>query len=178
MRRLFPLVLILLTLGGLTTPALAAEALVMAHEERVQAGPYLLTVGFSRWPLQADRSLDIIFVPEGGIEGLRGSVTLVTPSGVEEQSDLVRHPRMRSVWGLDVIALPDEGPWSVVFTIDGPQGRGVGRLAPLLVGARPGPALALSWAIGLLPLAGLIGLVAVAWAKARPGRRPDTWRWA
>jgi hypothetical protein len=157
--------------------ALAAEGVATIHEEVVAAGPYSITVGFSRWPLNADRSLDILFTPAGGIEGLSGTVTLVSPAGVEETMPLARHPRMRSVWGLDVIALPEAGPWSLVFAIDGPGGPGVGRLAPLMLGERPGPGLALSWAVGLLPLIGLAGLVGVAWARVRPGRRPDTWRW-
>jgi hypothetical protein len=177
MRRIIQLALALIILGAAATPALAAEPIAIVHEEQVQAGPYSLTVGFSRWPLNADRSLDMLFTPAGGIAGLSGTLTLVSPSGLEEQMPLARHPRQRSVWGLDVVALPEAGPWSLVFTIDGPQGQGVGRLAPLTLGERPGPDIALSWAIGLLPLFGLVGLVVVAWLKVRPGRRADTWSW-
>ena len=177
MRRIIQLALALLIMSAVVTPALAAETIAVVHEEQVQVGPYALTVGFSRWPLNADRSLDIIFTPAGGIEGLSGTLTMVGPSGSEQSQSLARHPRMRSVWGLDVVALPEEGPWSLVFTINGPQGQGVGRLVPLAVGARPGPDLALSWAVGLLPLVGLIGLGVVAWIRVRPGRRADAWSW-
>lgn len=175
MRRFICLIALLLTM--LPAPALAQEGVTVVHEEVVAVGPYTVTVGFSRWPLHAERSLDIIFVPDGGIAGRSGSLTLVTPTGDEETLPLTRHPRMRSAWGLDVVALPDEGPWGLVFTIDGAEGRGVGRLAPLTLGARPGPPAALSWAIGLLPALGMLALVAVAWWRVRPGRRADTWRW-
>jgi hypothetical protein len=37
---------------------------------------------------------------------------------------------------------------------------------------RPGPPLALSWTVGSLPLVALLALIAVAWRRVRPGRRP------
>jgi hypothetical protein len=173
-----PVVLAFLFTGQFTTlPAQQSTEVTTIHQEPVTVGPYRLSVGFSRWPMQADRSLDILFIPEGGIEELRGSVTLVSPTGVEETIPLSRHPRMRSVWGLDVIALPEAGPWSLVFRIDGPLGPGEGRLAPLMLGARPGPDLALSWMVGLLPAIGLLILLIVAWLRVRPNTHPETWRW-
>jgi hypothetical protein len=64
----------------------------------------------------------------------------------------------------------------MVFTIDGPQGQGAGRL-PLLVGERPGPPAALAWGLGLIPVVALLGLVVGAWARVRPGRQPGVWSW-
>jgi hypothetical protein len=159
------------------TPALAVEPVEIVHTEQVQVGAYSLKVGFSRWPLNADRSLDIVFMPAGGIENLSGTVTLISPNGEEEAIPLTRHPRQRSAWGLDVIALAEAGPWSMVFEIHGPQGQGIGRLAPLTLGERPGPDLTLSWLIGLLPLFGLIGLIVVAWLRIRPAQQPATYTW-
>jgi hypothetical protein len=177
MKRFLCFLLILLALAIPATPALAVEPVVIVHEEQIEVGPYKLTIGFSRWPLNADRSLDIVFMPEGGIEGLSGSFDIVTPSGLEDTDTLVRHPRMRTAWGLDVVALNEEGPWSIVFTINGPAGQGVGRFAPLFVGERPGPPIELSWLIGMLPIGGMLALVVVAWWRVRPGKQPDAWNW-
>lgn len=174
MYRLIALYLLVLTL---VPPIVRAEGVAVVHTETVQVGPYALGVGFSRWPLNADRSLDIIFTPQGGISGLRGTVTLVSPTGVADMMPLTRHPRMREAWGLDVIALPEQGPWTLVFAIDGPAGAGSGRLTPLALGARPGPDAALSWLIGLLPLVGALAIGAHAWWPVRPDRHADAWRW-
>jgi hypothetical protein len=43
------------------------------HRETVQVGPYRLEVGFSQYPVRAERSLDITFTPVGGIQGLSGT---------------------------------------------------------------------------------------------------------
>jgi hypothetical protein len=172
------LLIVICTLLLVLLPGLVrAEGVTTVHQESVQVGPYTVNIGFSRWPLEADRSLDILFMPEGGIEGLRGTVTLVSPTGEEDRMPLARHPRMREVWGLDVIALPAEGPWSMIFRIDGPAGSGEGRLASLMLGERPGPAAAISWSIGLLPMLVAIIAFAIAWWRVRPQRRPDAWVW-
>lgn len=89
-----------------TTPALANEPIVPVHQKRAQAGPYTLTVGFSRWPVLAERSLDFLFMPEGGIDGLSGTLTFIDPSEQEFSTPLSRHPRQRSAWGLDVSPFP------------------------------------------------------------------------
>ena len=43
------------------------------------------------------------------------------------------HPRKRDVWGLDVRSLNTQGNWTFRFSIDGPQGHGVGELSNLTV---------------------------------------------
>lgn len=176
MARLLLATLAALVLALSASPALANEPIVLVHQEQVQAGPYRLTVGYSRWPLLAERSLDFLFMPEGGIDGLSGTLTFIDGSGQEFSTPLSRHPRQRSAWGLDVFAVPWEGPWTLVFTIDGPEGQGVGRLQ-LPVGERPGPPAALAWGLGLIPVVALLGLVVGAWARVRPGRQPDAWSW-
>ncbi|WP_419707222.1 hypothetical protein [Promicromonospora sp. NFX87] len=42
-------------------PASAFEPVTIVHTERVEAGPYRITVGFSRWPIRAMQSLDFTF---------------------------------------------------------------------------------------------------------------------
>lgn len=147
-------------------PAAAYEPVRVVHAERVQVGPYAVTVGFSEWPLRAMQSLDFSFVPDGGIAGRSGTLELVPPGADEGYLDpLARHPRKLDVWGLDILALDTEGEWTMRFVIDGPQGRGEGVLPRLAVLEQPGPPLALSWAISVLPLVGLLTFLVVAWRR-------------
>jgi hypothetical protein len=163
---------IALCLAG-AVPAMAYAPVDIVHTERVQAGPYGVTLGFSVWPIRAMQSLDFTFLPDGGIAGKSGTLLMGGPgikSG-ENVTPLVRHPRKRDSWGLDVKALNAPGDYSIGFVIDGPQGHGQGTLHGLTVQSQPGPPLALSWTIGSLPVLGLIAFLVVAWRRTRPGRQ-------
>ncbi|MGX7828542.1 hypothetical protein ACTG9Q_25960 [Actinokineospora sp. 24-640] len=108
------------------------------------------------------------FAPEGGIEGKSGTLTQISPAGrTYRPQPLARHPRARDVWGLDIYALQQEGTWTFRFTIDGPQGQGIGELPNLTVLEQPGPPMALSWAISTLPLIGLVAFLSIAWRRTR-----------
>ncbi len=169
MRRLLAVAgAVLALLVGSAAPAVAYEPVRVVHTERVQAGPYGITVGFSTWPVRALQSLDFSFVPDGGIAGLSGTVTVVGPDGEPDAEPLARHPRDLAVWGWDIRALESEGEHALRFTVDGPQGRGEGELTGLAVLEQPGPPLALSWAISTLPLVGLVAFLVTAWRRARP----------
>ncbi|MBF6327618.1 hypothetical protein [Nocardia transvalensis] len=175
LRRAVPAILALSILSLLTAgPAAAYAPVNIVHTERVQAGPYTVTVGFSTWPIRAMRSLDFTFVPDGGIVGKSGKLTVKGPAirRGEHTSPLVRHPRQRDSWGLDVKAYDDPGTYSFAFAIDGPEGHGEGVLDNVRVLDQPGPPLALSWTIGSLPLLGLLIFVAVVWRRTHPGRQP------
>ncbi|MGW8952237.1 hypothetical protein [Streptomyces sp. NPDC055709] len=161
-RTLVTLVGTLTLVLGLASSASAYEPVDIVHTERVQAGPYDITVGFSTWPVRAEQSLDFTFAPDGGITGKSGTIEVSGAEGRHTES-LARHPRKREVWGLDVQSLPSPGDWTLRFAVDGPQGKGVGELRRLNVLEQPGPPMALSWAISTLPLFGLIALIAVAW---------------
>jgi hypothetical protein len=165
----FLVVLAVLVLPVATAaPAMAYEPVNIVHTERVQAGPYGLTVGFSTWPLRAMQSLDFTFIPDGGIDGKTGTFMRTGPSGSHTYpAPLARHPRKRDVWGLDVFALQVQGTWKFDFTVDGPQGHGAGTLSGLQVLPQPGPPLALSWAICALPFIALIGFLVVVWRRGR-----------
>lgn len=149
-------------------PADAYEPVNIVHTERVQAGPYGLTVGFSTWPVRAMQSLDFTFIPDGGIAGKSGTVRITNSSTSSGRAQpLARHPRKRDVWGLDIKALPAAGAWTFTFAINGPAGQGTGQLKSLNVLEQPGPPMAVSWSISALPLLGLIGLVVFAWRRTR-----------
>lgn len=154
-------------LFGLTAPALAFEPVNVVHTEKVQAGPYDLTIGFSTWPVKAMQSLDFTFAPEDGIAGKKGTLTLIQGSVEQDDGPLARHPRKREVWGLDIHALPEPGTWTMRFDIDGPAGAGTGELRNLQVMEQPGPPMGLSWAISTIPLFGLIALIVIAWRRTR-----------
>jgi hypothetical protein len=155
---------------GLAGPAAAYDPVNIVHTERVQAGPYSMTIGFSTWPVKALQSLDFTFAPDDGIAGKSGSMQMIhTATGDRDGEPLARHPRKREVWGLDIRSLPYEGDWTLRFGVDGPAGRGVGEMR-LQVQEQPGPPMGLSWAISTIPLWGLIALIVVAWR--RTSRRP------
>lgn len=168
-RTLLILVSVFGLLAGSPLPASAQEPVHIVHTEHVDAGPYAVTVGFSEWPVRALQSLDFTFAVDGGPGGKWGDLTVIGPDQ-QVSEPLALHPRKRDVWGLDVESLPTPGNWSMRFTINGPDGKGVGELRAIKVLEQPGPPIELSWAIGTLPLLGLITLIVVAWRRTRPGR--------
>ena len=110
---------------GLAAPALAFEPVNVVHTEKVQAGPYNLTIGFSTWPLRAMQSLDFTFVPEDGIAGKQGTLAMLWGAELmDDGSPLARHPRKRGVWGLDIQALPAPGTWTLRVRHRRPGGQG------------------------------------------------------
>jgi hypothetical protein len=166
--------------------SLAQSSFNIVHEEKLKVGPYNVTVGFSRWPVQADRSLDIIFSVEGGINDKRGTVTLVTatPQTFNRQRrsheawPLARHPSQRDSWGLDVFAFPTEGQWEFQFVIDGSQGQGEGSLAVVLLGPPVFLPRTVTSLIALLPLILLLVIITLAWRRDKPCQQADTWSWS
>jgi hypothetical protein len=153
-------------LVGLAAPATAYEPVNIVHTEKVQAGPYNLTVGFSRWPLKAMQSLDFTFAPDDGIAGKQGILTMSLGQSSMD-NPLARHPRKREVWGLDIESLPAPGAWTLRFDVEGAAGPGSGELKNLQVMEQPGPPMGLSWGVSTIPLFGLIALIVVAWRRTR-----------
>jgi hypothetical protein len=88
-----------------------------------------------------------------GIVGLDGAVDM----------KLQRHPQARHAWGLDAVALPEEGPWRFEFTV---PGTGTGTL-PVQVGPAPGPPMALSWTVGMIPWAVALVVLGRRWLRVR-----------
>src|SRR5688500_12410502 len=95
-RRLMMLTLVALLLWPART--MAHEGHPVSHTEQVVVGPYLVTLEFSEWPIRAQRSLDIIFWVEGGIEAKQGTVRVVHPDYTfsDVANSFVRHPRYRT----------------------------------------------------------------------------------
>lgn len=169
------LVMAFLSLLGMA-PAMAYAPVDIVHTERVNVGPYTVTVGFSTWPIRAMKSLDFTFVPNGGIPGKKGLLLMQGP-GIQGEGrvlPLVRHPRKRDSWGLDTKSLNTSGSYNFGFQILGPQGAGQGILRGVPVLSQPGPPLPLSWTVGSLPFVGLVAFIALAWRRTQPGRYPLT----
>lgn len=148
------------------------------HHETMQVGPYGVQVGFSEWPIQAERSIDITFEVDGGIADKSATLQLIAPDGeVYEDGPLGRHPRMRQYWGLDLIALPMEGNWTITLAIDGLEGHGEATLSTIPVGPRPGPPPTPIWLIATLPLFFLLGISVRGWRAVRPRQAPEANAW-
>lgn len=166
-------------LFSLATPASVIAHAGDPHHETIQAGPYEVLVGFSEWPMRAERSLDITFEPTGGIAGKSATIRIIDPEGdVYDGGVLGRHPRQRELWGLDLIALPVSGDWTIELTVSGPQGSGTGVLAAIPVAERPGPPPAPMWLISAVPLFFLIWIGGRGWRRVRPGQTAEARSWA
>jgi hypothetical protein len=158
---------------------LEAKALQIQHLETLRVGPYTLNVGFSEFPMRAERSADITFDPDGGIVGKTGSFKFFTPKAqiYAEDSFLPRFPRNRTVWGFDSLALPEQGTWVLEITVKGSDGAHTARL-PIEVGARPaGPPSTLIMALATLPILALVFLAARSWRRVRPLRHAESRAW-
>lgn len=178
-RRLAVMTAVVVASLGMAAPVMAYAPVNIVHTEPVTVGPYRLTVGFSVWPLRAMKSLDFTFMPDGGIGGKSGTLRITNTSEKSSGGDsgnggeqLVRHPRKLDSWGLDVQALDDPGDYTFTFAINGAQGTGTGALTGVTVLDQPGPPLPLSWAVGTLPVWGLIAVIVIAWRRVRPGELP------
>ncbi|MGW0570781.1 MULTISPECIES: hypothetical protein [Streptomyces] len=177
------------TLLVTASPVSAVPPPELVHSEPVEMGATTLTASFTDWPLRADRSLDFTFEPAGGIESHVGKLKVLAPNGEStllgiaarlaggNEMTLPRHPRDYNVWGLDAVALPEEGTWRFEFTVQGPEGTSTGTLA-LPVGPRPGPSSTLSWTIGLLPWVLAVPLLAYLWRRSRLVRRRIASDWS
>jgi hypothetical protein len=152
--------------------ALGAE---LKHTETLQVGSTKVTVGFTEFPMRAERSLDLTFNPEGGIAGKSGRVRLVQPDGETyfTSKRLPRFPRDRSIWGFDSIALPKEGTWKLELTVNGSTGS-----LPLNVLERPaGPPSNLILALAAIPILAVLVIAVRGWASVRPLRKVDSRSW-
>ncbi len=167
---------LIVTLACLGNLGFAEE--IIKHREIVQVGAYQLEVGFSQYPLQAERSLDITFTPVGGIAGKSGTTKFkLVNSKFSIDQDLVRFTKNRSIWGYDLISIPQKGTWNLEFTINGKQGQGVGNLKLDVLERPAGPSVALTQPLGLIPILAVLILATRAWLRVRPLRHAEANQW-
>ena len=166
------LVVLSVGLGSAATASAGAPIADIVHTERVQVGPYEVTAGFTVWPVRAMQSLEWTFLPDGGIADKSGTLAEISPDGVTEEGPYARHPRDRSMWGLDVHSVPSPGVWTYRFVIDGPQGRGTGELRVDVL-EQPGPPIAPMWVIGLIPVTLGVVFLVVVWFRTGSSREVE-----
>ncbi len=151
---------------------------IIKHRETVQVGAYQLEVGFSQFPVRAERSLDITITPEGGIQGLSGTTKMTLLGGKQViENDLVRFTKNRKIWGYDLISIPRKGTWNLEFVINGKQGKGVGNLKLEVLERPAGPSVALTQPLGLIPILAVLILATRAWLRVRPTRHAEANQW-
>ena len=167
MKHWFFLVLTFFALGN-------ALANPFKHTETLMVGKTKVVVGFNEYPLQAERSLDLTFNPEGGISSKKGEIEFIRPNGEQWfNTTLPRYTRDRSVWGFDNQAFPTQGTWQMKIRING----SIASL-PLTVGARPvGPSSNLIIALALIPILAVFTLAIRAWMRVRPLRHLESRTW-
>ncbi|MFB9991926.1 hypothetical protein ACFFLM_08110 [Deinococcus oregonensis] len=146
------------------------------HTELLTVGSHTIRFSFSDYPIQAQRSLDIVYAPTSGkITNLKGHYRLIRPNGSvdSELNFLPRYPRDNQFWGLDSIALKEEGLWKFEITLNG-----ITRALPLEVGPPPnGPPASLIMMIAMIPLVTLFGLVTASWRRTQPVSIPLSQTW-
>jgi hypothetical protein len=164
--------------------AFAVDPTAVVHSEIARVGPYTMRVNFSDWPVYSGKSLDFTFQTEDGIAGHQARLKMYRPDGDylrttranSTAQSLQRYVHDNNRWGLDTFLLPDEGTWRFEFTVDGPLGHGVGS-ALVPVGPMPGPPIAVSWAVGLLPAIAAVPVSVLLWLRGRRNRHPVRWSW-
>jgi hypothetical protein len=147
----------------------------LKHTERLEIGDLKLTVGFTEWPLQAERSLDMTFSPEGGIVGKAVKIRIIKPDGTQrsDAQPLPRFPRDRTVWGFDSEAFPVEGNWKLELSVNNQKAT-----LPLAVLERPaGPPSNLITALAMIPILAVFVLAIRAWLRVKPLRQLESRSW-
>ena len=163
---------------GLMLLATANAQEVVKHRETLNVGPYSLEVQFSEWPVRAQRSLDVLFVPEGGIFGRTGSIKM-TLAGSKQmiEGDLLRFTKNRTIWGFDLFPFPEKGTWNLEFKIKGAKGLGLGKLKLEVLERPAGPSVALTQPLGLIPILAVFVLAIRSWWRVRPLRHVEANQW-
>jgi hypothetical protein len=172
-------------LGLYALCVLAAPGAALAHGVApaktipIQAGPYHLLISFYDDPPRAGQALRFSVDPASGGPSGRLQVVATAVPGTSVDAVAVRgtvgaHDDVpSSLAGAAGVAgqvrLPVAGVWSLRLDIQGPLGAARAEV-PLRVVGPPAMPLWLAWAVGLLPVWGLLGFVLVqAWAAWRAG---------
>ncbi len=164
--------MIALLISSLCGVGLAAP---LKHTQQLELDGFQITVGFTEWPLQAERSLDMTFNPEGGIAGKAVLARFVKPDGTQwgEARPLPRFPRDRTMWGYDSAALPIEGNWRLELSVGNQKA-----MLPLTVLERPaGPPGNLITALAMIPVLAVFMLALRAWLRVKPLRQLESKNW-
>jgi hypothetical protein len=159
-----------------------SHAWEIRHTENMMVGNTNVTIGYSDYPILAERSLDLTFNPQGGITNKTASVEFFKPNGEKwantspgalPTDKLPRYPRNRSIWGYDAKAFPIQGTWQMKLTINGNTST-----KPMQVGPRPaGPPSNLIIVLAIMPILAMFIIALRAWIKVQPLRHTESRIW-
>lgn len=177
MRTLLPL--LLLCIPGL---ALAHSGHAgVAYTEAIQAGPTKATVDFSEWPPVAQKSLQIVVAPEGGIVGKSAELTLIPKRGVKGGQQTMRlapYPGIPNAWTLNLEGITGQGDWTVQVKITSPDGAGTATLQPLEVAPPPSVPKWSGWLLAFTPILIFLGFVTIELVRYPKRARANGGAWA
>jgi len=167
-------VIALLAVGGEIIYSIAAttHGSTPARVVQVQAGPYPLTVSLYTYPAHASYALPFAIAPQHSIRGsLTYDVTSIPdPSNVPAtpvRASLSPDPNIHNgVQGDAEITV--QGSWTLDISVTGSAGPGEA-FVPITATAPPAIPTWLGWAIGLIPLYGL--LVFLVMQRGRKARQ-------
>jgi hypothetical protein len=167
-------VIALLAVGGEIVYSIAAttHGSTPAHVVQVKAGPYPLTISLYTYPAHASYALPFAIAPQ---QPIRGALTY-TVTSIPDPSDVPATPVRASlspdpnlpggVQGAAEITV--QGKWVLDILVTGSAGRGEAFI-PITATAPPAIPTWLGWAIGYIPLYGLlVFLLMQRGRKARP----------
>lgn len=150
----------------------------VAATEQVQVGPYQVQVEFSEWPVTAERAVQIILIPEDGIEGFIGGIRFTPEGHSEHGADAYPYPAIPDALTINHPGLPYDGVWQLEVVLNGPKGVGSGRLQPMTVGPAPSFPKWLGWLMAATPMLVYFGYLGWADHRFRRARTADGGAWA
>jgi hypothetical protein len=167
-------VIVLLVVGGEIVYSIAAttHGSTPAHVVQVKVGPYPLTVSLYTYPAHASYALPFAIAPQQPIRGaLTYNVTSIPdPSAVPATPVRASlSPDSHVPGGVQGAAeITVQGKWVLDIVVTGSAGRGEAFI-PIIATAPPAIPTWLGWAIGYIPLYGLlVFLFMQRGRKARP----------
>jgi hypothetical protein len=154
--------LALLLLGLLLPLTASAHNASPLHTDTVTAGAYTLTVAYFSWPLRAEQDAQILITPADGNYQNRelGLGVILNPpaagGGGRSVTEAVRpDPDTKNGYAVDVRPAY-VGTWGLLLNVHGPQGDD-GTVISVPVDGPPSIPEWLGWAVGFVPLLGLLG---------------------
>lgn len=170
-RKLLPLLLAALLLIPTTALAHGPGDQPIVHEEPAQVGPYRVTVGFSEWPTRAEKSVQYVVHPQGGLAGKQAFLAVVPADGHArgnlDWTELMTYPGLDDAWVHQTLGVSNPGMWKIEIKMVTAQGTFAGSTKPFLVDKPPGIPMWFGWVVGLIPLYGVIWFGVREWRQKR-----------
>jgi hypothetical protein len=172
-------VILLLVVGGEIIYSIAAttHGSTPARVVQVQAGPYPLTVNLYTYPAHASYALPFSIAPQQSISG----TLIYNVTSIPDQSDVPATPVRASlspdsnvrngVQGAAEITV--QGAWSLDIIVTGSAGQGEASV-PIIATAPPAIPTWMGWAIGFIPLYGLLAFLLILRSRKARKRESET----